>query len=568
MNKSRQLYVTAAIKVLLFIFTTTGVISGNEVFADATAEIEQAQLYRQNGQYSQAEQVYQNIIQQHPSSDYDFQARRNLTILYVVWGKTTEAQTANQQLLNEFPQHSDLPEASYLIAEEYEWSLKFEKAKNDFQQVMQNYPNDISASKAQLGLSRVEVLSHIISKNYDQAKQELNQLIADFPSHPNLPDTLFRVAERYEWSLKFEESKSAYQKIVQNHPASSFKNRAQLSSSRLDVLSLLMSKDYSQAEQALNTLIAEFSNHPDLPETLYRIAERYGWSEKFEDATNLYQQIIQNYPNSSAASKAGLAYPRANVMALASSENFNQAQAALNKLVTDFPGHPDLPGTIFRVAREYEWQLRLEDAKSRYQQVIQNYPNNHHITQARIGIARVDILSLIKLKNFSQADEALGKLVTDFSEHPDLPRYVLVIGEGCLNLGKKAYSQGLKDAANDYFSKAIDIWQRNINDFSAPEEKIKALYYSAVTYQRKDQPQEAIKCYQKVISDWPDNELAPSAQFMIGQSFERIAEKKLLPLSQAKTSAIAAYQKVLDNYPNSSRAEDARRWIEVYTQEN
>jgi TolA-binding protein len=47
-------------------------VATGEVVADVGTELQQARLYRQNGKYSQAQDIYQNIIQQYPGSDYDF----------------------------------------------------------------------------------------------------------------------------------------------------------------------------------------------------------------------------------------------------------------------------------------------------------------------------------------------------------------------------------------------------------------------------------------------------------------------------------------------------------------
>jgi TolA-binding protein len=568
MCKSKSVVRKTMSNLIQFLLTLVVFVSAGEVFAGVADELKQAHLHRQNGRHPEAEQIYANIIQQHPGSDYDFQARWNLAITYILEDKLPEAEAVSQQLFSEFSQHEKLPEASYLIAEQYEWGLKFDKAKSGFQQLMQNHPGSTSASKANLGLARIQVLSLMISKDYNQAKQKLAKLVTDFPSHPNLPDTLFRVAERYEWSLKFEDSKNVYQQIVQNHPASSFKSRAQLSSSRLEVLSLLISKDYSQAQQALDTLVTEFAGHPDLPETLYRIAERYGWLEKFEEAKNIYQQIIQNYPNSPAASKASVAYPRANIMTLATSKNFSQAQAALDNLITNFPNHPDLAATIFRVAKEYEWHLSLEDAKSRYQQVIQNYPYSLHAGQAAMGIARVNVFSLIKSKNYNQAETALDKLITDYSGHPDLSNAVYQIGEETYYMASLLNSDGHKQEAKEYFARAIEVWQKNINELPGGEDTIRACYSSAAVCQRIGQFEKAVEYYQKLVSGWPDHKLASAAQFMIGQCLERMIEEKLISPSETKASLKAVYQQVVDNYPNSPDAEYARTWIKNYESEN
>ncbi len=106
------------------------------------------------------------------------------------------------------------------------------------------------------------------------------------------------------------------------------------------------------------------------------------------------------------------------------------------------------------------------------------------------------------------------------------------------------------------------VWRRIKSNFNAH-----AYYYSGSCYRRLGECEKAIQYYQKVVSDWPDHELACNAQFMIGQSFEYFAVQKLLPSSDAEELARTAYQQVLDKYPKCPNAEYSRRWVKRYDSE-
>lgn len=99
-------------------------------------------------------------------------------------------------------------------------------------------------------------------------------MAVDFSGHPDWPDTLWWVAERYKWAGKYEEAKDFYRKMIEDYPDSPFAERSKLGIPRAEVWYLIRSYDFFKAKKALDAMAADFSNHPDLPETLYGCAEK------------------------------------------------------------------------------------------------------------------------------------------------------------------------------------------------------------------------------------------------------------------------------------------------------
>ncbi|MHC4110116.1 MAG: tetratricopeptide repeat protein [Planctomycetota bacterium] len=96
----RILYIPAVLCVLLL-----SEMAG-ECFADASAQLEQAETYQEQEQYAQSEKIYQKIVTDCPCTDHVFQAQKNLTMLYVTWDRQPQAEAAFQQLLTSFSGHS------------------------------------------------------------------------------------------------------------------------------------------------------------------------------------------------------------------------------------------------------------------------------------------------------------------------------------------------------------------------------------------------------------------------------------------------------------------------------
>ncbi|MDD5063720.1 MAG: tetratricopeptide repeat protein [Phycisphaerae bacterium] len=296
------------------------------------------------------------------ASDRLEQAKSNIVSL-VNGGNYTQAQAQIQKLLAGFPKNQALPQALYEIAERYRWSDKSDKyecAKGLYQQIIQNYPDSSIVSKANLGIAKVKVLSLIVARDFNMAKEALEELVANFSSHPDLPEELYWIGRGFGYWDGYEEEKSTYQQIIQNYPDSPFAVKAKLGVSRAAVQSLIVSQDYDGAEKAFAKLVADFKDHPDLHDTIYWIADRYARSGKYEKANILYQWIIQNYPdNSSAVDRAKLGLSMANIQSLIMSGGYDSAEEAIDRLIVDFAGHPDVANVVRNIGLSYYAKARL-----------------------------------------------------------------------------------------------------------------------------------------------------------------------------------------------------------------
>jgi TolA-binding protein len=250
------------------------------------------------------------------------------------------------------------------------------------------------------------MLSQMAAGNQADAQAEVNNIEANFQSHPDFPWYIYSVANQYEELKKDDEAKAIYQRILQQYPDSPVAGGARLHFSRYNVSSLLASGNDTAAQSEIDGIATDLPGHPDLQWYFSNIANQYEELGKHSEADrvkSLYQQITQNHPNGLSAGKAGLQYSRAEVLFLAVSQKDDEAKAAFDKLIADFSDHPDLLDTLYWIAQNYEGLGRYEESKSIYQQIIQNYPDSSLIWHAQFLAGRIN-QDLAKAGVISQAD--------------------------------------------------------------------------------------------------------------------------------------------------------------------
>jgi len=373
-----------------------------------------------------------------------------------------EARAQTRNLIADFNAHPDLAWELYWIAREFEWRLELEDANNIYQQIIQNHPDSSYASRAKLGIARVEVMSLILYYNCDLAKEALDKLVADFAGHPDLPETIYWLAERHRWAREYEQAKNLYQQIIQDHPDSTWANRAKLGFSRAQALSLINSGNSNQLEEAVDKLIVDFNDHPDLPETLYWIAQECEWMIKLKDANSIYQRVIDCCPETPWADKARLGVSRVNVGDVIEQGDLTAAEPAVDELIVDFNNHPDMPWALYWIAKRYEGQNEFEKAKQLYNQIIEQYPDSEYPELIEIDIPALDIRSLVRSGQHTEALTALDKLIADFNDNPYLPRALFMMGE---DYYKQAFQYESQQAeAKELFLTAVAIWERIITN--------------------------------------------------------------------------------------------------------
>ena len=309
----KDLFISLALFGLLFSAMS------RECFADAATQLEQAEAYKKNEQYEQAEAIYKTVVADYGGSDYALEAQKNLAILYI-----NRAQAACERLITDFSSHPALPEALYRVADEYQILQSHERARQIYQYIVDNLPESDMAVPAQMDV----VISNLELGKDAEAEAETRKLIVDFAGHPHLPDALCGVANEYQGRQRHERAIELYRYIADTLPESDMALPARMN---VVISNLELGKDI-EAQAATYKLVADFAVHPDLPDVLYHVANEYQGHQIHKQAQTLYKYIVDNLPKSEYVilSRCGI------ILSHIGLGNNAAAQAAIDRLILDF----------------------------------------------------------------------------------------------------------------------------------------------------------------------------------------------------------------------------------------
>jgi tetratricopeptide (TPR) repeat protein len=480
-------------------------------------------------------------------------------------GKSVEADKAVDRFIADFPASRDKGASLQQIAGAYQIAGQFDKSIRISDYVLKNWPKEDFAVWAGMSMA----LSYLGKEDIMAADGITDHIIDDYAANADLPQVLSIIADVYSWHKKCDKAEQLYGITIDKSPNGLWTAKARLGLAAIKVQRLIESNSYSLAENQLNLLVSDFAGHPDLPETLYRIAQRYEWSHKFEEAKNVYQQTVNNSPGGPWAAKAGLGDARANVLSLIMSGDYVGARQALDKLAADFAGNPDLPQTLYWVAERYRWSRRFEEAKCVYQQVIQKYPDSPWADNARSGISSSDVTSAVISQNYDRPEETVDKLVSDFTGNPDLPRAILIAGEQCYRQGLAKKKDGLADEANKHYEKAMKIWNEFIKKLPDSNMAPEMCAWTGDACTELGRYDEAIVYYKNACDSYyrlasaarPDDTFLWHSLFMSGQSYQKLKESGGISESQADPLIIAAYEHLVREFGDCPLAKDTWRQL-------
>jgi TolA-binding protein len=471
-------------------------------------------------------------------------------------GKFSEVKAATDKLASDFAGNPDLPEMLYLVAGKCQQFNRFDEAKQICAQIIKDFSDSPWALKAKMGYAMTDAIWLVVSGKFPEAKAVTDKMAVDFAGSPDLPEMLYWIAGRFQQYEGFEGAKQICEQIIRDNPDSPWAKKARMNKAMSEAISLVVSGKYAEAKATMAKMTDDFGANPELPEMLYWITERFQRLDRFEDAKQLYQQIIQNFPDSPWADKSKLFIARINATSLIISQNYNEAKTAIDKMIADFKDNPDLPEALYWITERYEWADKLDEARGVYQQIIQKFPDSLYADRAKLGLRRVDVMALSGSQDGNLAEEAVNRFIADFNGNPELPHSVLLIGAKCF----------LDAKTPDSAQRAIKILERVMYNLpkTGTTAGMDADLYSCAgdCYFKAGDYNKSLSCYQKVTNECASNyTLAGYSQFRTGKVYEKLGEIGQMPGAEAQLQTRLAFEQLLRKYPNAKDADFARIWL-------
>ena len=221
-------------------------------------------------------------------------------IIYYDSGEYTNALTAFQQLVNNFPDSQYADDAQYYIGYINEKKLVYYiQALLEYQELINNYPDSLYADDAQLGIGNC----YYVTYDYSHAIEAYQKLIDGYPESSLLALAQYSIAQSYRKLANYEQAILEFTKVIENYFESDYAAPAQYYIGD----SHYQAKDFSQAILEFQKVIDYYPNSTWLGESegliapcaQYYIGYCYGQKlGQWEEAIPAYQLVIDNYPNS------------------------------------------------------------------------------------------------------------------------------------------------------------------------------------------------------------------------------------------------------------------------------
>jgi len=508
--------------------------------------------------YEKARQLHQYVIENWPDSEVAIWSQTDLATCSINLADDPNAEAAIEELLTEFSDHNDIAPAVYAIAGHYGGLQQYEKAREFHQYVLENWPNSEVAIWAQRDVAAL----NIDLGDDPNAQAAIEKLLTEFSENNNIAGALYYIADSYRELQQYEKAQELYQYVIENWP----QPEGTIWSQVAVAMSNIVLGDDPNAQAVIDKLIADFNGHPDLPEALYDIAVAYEDLRRYEESKSIYQQIIQQSPDSPEVRKAQLDIPKTQILLFISDGNETAAEAGINSLITNFNGLPDLPETISRIEEGYYINILAVEEYFRedflnpvevWEKVMRRVPDFFHddpdlyyfiadcyrqLGEYEKAIEYYGIVAANWTQNgyavLSNAvvpraeDDAAGvyealhatidRLIADFGAHPGLACVVTRSGHGYRRRANDARREGLSTEAQADNLKAIGLYDRVINEFGSSGFVATSYFFSALAYRDLGQWQDALDCCNRLLDNWPEYKYATWARRLAQECSERL----------------------------------------------
>jgi len=173
----------------------------------------------------------------------------------------------------------------------------------------------------------------------------------------------FKEAEDNVKNTNYAEAEKIYRQIITDYPGTDYAYQAQK-----NLIMLYITTDNQPlADTAYQQLLANFSGHKDIAQAVHDIAYRYRCANKQDKANQIDQYVVETWSQSDCAVLAQMDLAKSYV----NLGEMEGAEAAVNKLFTDFSGNALIARAVHDVAQQYRWTRKYEKANQLYQYVIE-----------------------------------------------------------------------------------------------------------------------------------------------------------------------------------------------------
>jgi len=374
------------------------------------------QTYSSVEEYERAEQVHRYNVANYPHDTYAMWSQVEIVYSYIDRKDKAAADAAFEKLLALFAEQPTLPKEIHQIAMKYSGSGQGEKAYSLHQYNVEHFPdhNGLDVIWSQSELIRLDLQAG----RYESACAGADKLLGWPPDQNDLPREIHVTAKRFAEAGKRDKAYELYLHNVDHFPTDMYAMWSQVEIAYANI----SGGDFAAADAACDKLLSLFSDQETLPKEVYQVAGAYNKAKRSDKAAELCRYIVETWPKSDHALWA----QRDLAMWSIDANDELAAQAAVDKLLSDFSEHQGIAQVIHAVAQHYE------RAKGNLEKALElhRYNAEHFSSDVYAMWSQVEIVYFhIRDGNDAAADNAFDKLLTAFADQPTLPKEIYQVGD-------------------------------------------------------------------------------------------------------------------------------------------
>ena len=326
--------------------------------------------------YSDADAYYQQACAHPAGSDIAVYARLGRCYSLYHLGRLNEAVSGFKSLLNARLADTLFTISAYLG---YGYSIfnqkEYLKALDVFEPLYKTFPDrELAAVPAYFYAG----YSYYQLGYYGQSVDAWTALINKFPAAiQKAPEAAFRSGDTYFKALEYDKAIAVFNFVIERYPFSEFGPPSQA----LVAQCYYNRKQYLDAVREYQKFLDLYPSDPQVPSVRKSLETSYYLSGQEDSA--VMEDFLKRFPQSEMAAE-GL-YDKGK--SLFDAGTYEQAIAALQKVVVNFPGSPIAADAQLLTAEAYSQMKRWPEAAQTYQRFLEYFPQHEQRAGAVFNMA-------------------------------------------------------------------------------------------------------------------------------------------------------------------------------------
>lgn len=201
-------------------------------------------------------------------------------------------------------------------------------------------------------------------------------------------------------------------------------------------------------------------------------------------------------------------------------KKYDEGRKDLQRLINQFPESELVPTARLNIGRSYFNEKRYDEARAEYQRFIELFPQHERVDEARYYMG----LSFFRQMEKADRDQSLSKkamaefqtLVSEFRDSQYTTDARAKVAQCRRQLAQKELYVGKFYFDRGAYGAAIKRFETILKEYSGSEYDDQALYYLGESLWELEQKGAARATFQRLVSQFPDSDMAPLAAKRIG----------------------------------------------------